>query len=317
MTMNEEQIFRAIGDGRRIDTLLAAETGLSRSRAAALIAEGRCAVDGVIQTRASFIAKPGAAILLTVPPPKPAAPQPEDIPLDILYQDADLAVVMKPCGMVVHPAPGNESGTMVNALLTALDSLSGIGGETRPGIVHRLDKDTSGLLLVAKNDTAQQALSLQLQERGMEKHYLALAEGFFREEEGRVDRPIARSKTDRKKMAVDQAGRDALTLWRVLERGSGATLLDVHIVTGRTHQIRVHLKSIGHPVCGDPIYGTGRGLRVPRLMLHARSLTFTHPSNGARMTFHASIPEDFLRGLDIAGIPRKDWLGGGEATSSE
>ena len=303
-----ERTVRLEADRRRLDVMLAAAAGLSRSRAAALIAEGRCAVDGRPETRPGAVPKAGTEVALTIPAPKPAAPAAEDIPLTILYQDADLAVVVKPCGMVVHPAPGNESGTLVNALLGALDHLSGIGGETRPGIVHRLDKDTSGLLLTAKNDAAQQALSGQLQARTMEKHYLALAEGLFREDAGRVDKPIARSRKDRKKMAVDPEGRDAVTEWRVLARGSGCTLLDVHILTGRTHQIRVHLQSLGHPVCGDPIYGLPRGLRVPRLMLHARSLAFTHPRTGERMTFYAPIPDDFARGLRTGGIPEEDWL---------
>ncbi|MBR5344265.1 MAG: RluA family pseudouridine synthase [Clostridia bacterium] len=303
-----EQIIQIQGDGRRLDVVLAGREGLSRSRAAALIAEGHCRVDGEVQTKASFCPAPGAEVSLTIPPPKPAVPEAEDIPLTILYEDEDLAVVVKPCGMVVHPAPGNETGTMVNALLAALDSLGGIGGETRPGIVHRLDKDTSGLLLVAKNDRSQQALSDQLQARMMEKHYLALAEGIIREDEGWIEKPIARSKKDRKKMAIDPAGRDALTLWKVLERGNQATLLDVHIVTGRTHQIRVHLQSVGHPVCGDPVYGHPKGLKVPRLMLHARSLAFTHPVTGERMTFFAPIPQDFLKGLRAAGIQDRDWL---------
>ena len=308
MSEMTEQIIQIQGDGRRLDVLLAGQECLSRSRAAALIAEGHCRVDGEVQTKASFCPAPGAEVSLTIPPPKPAVPEAEDIPLTILYEDDDLAVVVKPCGMVVHPAPGNETGTMVNALLAALDSLGGIGGETRPGIVHRLDKDTSGLLLVAKNDRSQQALSDQLQARMMEKHYLALAEGIIREEEGRIEKPIARSKKDRKKMAIDPAGRDALTLWKVLERGNQATLLDVHIVTGRTHQIRVHLQSVGHPVCGDPVYGHLKGLKVPRLMLHARSLAFTHPVTGERMTFFAPIPQDFLKGLRAAGIQDRDWL---------
>lgn len=308
MSEMTEQIIQIQGDGRRLDVVLAGREGLSRSRAAALIAEGHCRVDGEVQTKASFCPAPGAEVSLTIPPPKPAVPEAEDIPLTILYEDEDLAVVVKPCGMVVHPAPGNETGTMVNALLAALDSLGGIGGETRPGIVHRLDKDTSGLLLVAKNDRSQQALSDQLQARMMEKHYLALAEGIIREDEGWIEKPIARSKKDRKKMAIDPAGRDALTLWKVLERGNQATLLDVHIVTGRTHQIRVHLQSVGHPVCGDPVYGHPKGLKVPRLMLHARSLAFTHPVTGERMTFFAPIPQDFLKGLRAAGIQDRDWL---------
>ncbi len=297
-----ERTVTLTADGRRLDLLLAEQAGITRSRAAALMEQGFCLTDGRAETKAGAKPKPGTEIRLTIPAPKPAAPQPEDIPLDILYQDDDLAVVVKPSGMVVHPAAGNEDGTMVNALLYALDSLGGIGGELRPGIVHRLDKDTSGLLLVAKNDAAQLALSRQLQDRQMEKHYRALAEGCIAEDSGRIDRPIARSKKDRKKMAIDPEGREAVTDWRVLARGQSCTYLDVHILTGRTHQIRVHLRAIGHPVCGDPIYGYPKGLAVPRLMLHAWSLSFTHPATGERMTFRAPLPEAFARGLRAHGV---------------
>ena len=289
-------------DGRRLDVLLSEQSGLTRSRVAALMEAGNVTVDGVVVTKAGLKAKPGQTVVLTIPAPRPAIPEAQDIPLTILYEDSDLAVVVKPCGMVVHPAAGNEDGTMVNALLYHLDGLSGIGGEMRPGIVHRLDKDTSGLLLVAKNDAAQIALSGQLSERSMEKHYRAMVEGRMREQSGLVNAPIARSKNDRKKMAVDPDGRESLTEWTVLAEGNGCTLLDVHILTGRTHQIRVHMKHIGHPVCGDPIYGHPKGIRVPRLMLHAYSLTFTHPATGERMTFTAPVPEKFCRGLRSGGI---------------
>lgn len=301
--MNESgKVYECQGDGRRLDVLLAEVTGLTRSRVATLMAEDRVTVDGDIERKAGFKTRPGQSIRLELPDPRPAQPQPEDIPLTILYQDDDLAVVVKPCGMVVHPAAGNEDGTLVNALLHHLDSLGGIGGELRPGIVHRLDKDTSGLLLVAKNDAAQLALSRQLQDRLMEKHYRALVDGVMREDAGRVDAPIGRSRKDRKKMAVEPDGREAVTDWRVLARGRSVTLLDVHILTGRTHQIRVHMKHIGHPVCGDPIYGSPRGARVPRLMLHAYSLTFTHPATGERLTFTAPLPEMFVRGLASHGV---------------
>lgn len=296
------QRYEAAGDGRRLDVLLAEVTGLTRSRVASLMEEGLCTLDGEPEKKAGTRARPGQQVVLTVPAPRPAAPQPEDIPLEILYQDSDLAVVVKPCGMVVHPAAGNEDGTLVNALLHHLDSLGGIGGELRPGIVHRLDKDTSGLLLVAKNDAAQLALSQQLQERAMEKHYRALVDGVFKEDTGRVEAPIARSRKDRKKMAVDPEGREAITDWQVLSRGRGVTLVDVHILTGRTHQIRVHMKHLGHPVCGDPMYGSPRGAKVPRLMLHAYSLTFTHPTTGQRMTFTAPLPMAFVEGLRKNGI---------------
>lgn len=289
-------------DGRRLDVLLSEQSGLTRSRVATLMEEGNVTVDGVTVTKAGLKAKPGQIITLTIPAPKPAIPEAQDIPLTILYEDSDLAVVVKPSGMVVHPAAGNEDGTLVNALLHHLDSLGGIGGELRPGIVHRLDKDTSGLLLVAKNDASQLALSEQLSARTMEKHYRALVEGNIREDSGRIEAAIARSKKDRKKMAVDDEGREAITEWTVLSRGNGVTLLDVHILTGRTHQIRVHCKHIGHPVCGDPIYGSPKGAKVPRLMLHAYSLTFTHPTTGERMTFTADLPEEFLRGMKGNGV---------------
>ena len=298
----ESTILTFTADGRRLDVLLSEQSDLTRSRVAALMEEGQVTVDGTPVTKAGLKAKPGQTITLTIPAPKPAVPEAQDIPLTILYEDNDLAVVVKPCGMVVHPAAGNEDGTLVNALLHHLDSLGGIGGELRPGIVHRLDKDTSGLLLVAKNDASQLALSEQLSARSMEKHYRALVEGNIREDSGRMEAAIARSKKDRKKMAVDPEGREAITEWTVLARGNGVTLLDVHILTGRTHQIRVHTKHIGHPVCGDPIYGSSKGAKVPRLMLHAYSLSFTHPSTGERMTFTAELPEEFLRGMKSHGI---------------
>ena len=296
-------IFTA--DGRRLDVLLSEQSGLTRSRIASLMEEGNVTVNGQTVTKAGLKAKPGPQVTLIIPAPKPAVPQAQDIPLTILYEDNNLAVVVKPCGMVVHPAAGNEDGTLVNALLHHLDSLGGIGGELRPGIVHRLDKDTSGLLLVAKNDAAQLALSEQLSARRMEKHYRALVEGNIREDSGRVEAAIARSKKDRKKMAVDEEGREAITEWTVLARGRGVTLLDVHILTGRTHQIRVHTKHIGHPVCGDPIYGSAKGAKVPRLMLHAYSLAFTHPATSERMTFTAELPEEFLRGMKSNGIEQE------------
>ena len=298
----ENQRIEATGDGRRLDVLLSEASGLTRSRIATLVEEGNVAVEGKPAAKAGLKTKEGQAIVLTVPAPKPAIPEAQDIPLTILYEDADLAVVVKPCGMVVHPAAGNEDGTLVNALLHHLDSLGGIGGELRPGIVHRLDKDTSGLLLVAKNDASQLALSEQLSARTMEKHYRALVEGGIREDSGRIEAAIARSKKDRKKMAVDDEGREAITEWTVLARGRGVSLLDVHILTGRTHQIRVHMRHIGHPVCGDPIYGSAKGAKVPRLMLHAYSLTFTHPRTGERLTFTAELPEAFRRGMKSNGI---------------
>ena len=289
--------YKVLSDGRRLDVLLSEATGLSRSRVASLMEDGLCVSGGKEIRKAGTKPAEGQEVILTVPAPKEAIPQAEDIPLEILYEDSDLAVVIKPRGMVVHPAAGHPDGTLVNALLANLDSLGGIGGELRPGIVHRLDKETSGLMLVAKNDETQEALSRMLKDREIEKHYRALAEGKFKEPEGEIDAPIDRSKKDRKKMAVDPEGRPALTRWKVLAEGHGCTLLDVHILTGRTHQIRVHLKSIGHPVCGDELYGNDRGVKVPCLMLHAYSLAFEHPRTKEKMTFQAPLPEDFLKGL--------------------
>lgn len=300
--MAEATEYKTLSDGRRLDVLLSEVTGLSRSRVAALMEEGLCVSGGKEIRKAGTKLPEGAEIVLTVPAPREAAPQAEHIPLEILYEDEDLAVVVKPRGMVVHPAAGHPDGTLVNALLARLDSLGGIGGELRPGIVHRLDKETSGLMLVAKNDGTQEALSRMLKNREIEKHYRALAEGRFKEPEGEIDAPIDRSKKDRKKMAVDPEGRPAVTRWKVLAEGAGCTLLDVHILTGRTHQIRVHLKSIGHPVCGDELYGFEKGVKVPCLMLHAFSLSFEHPRTHEKMTFQADVPEDFRTGLRKNGI---------------
>ena len=272
-------------DGTRLDVLLSRDGALSRSRAAELIKDGAVTVNGKAENKPSAKPASGAQVCVSVPDPRPAQAQAQDIPLQILYQDAHLAVVVKPCGMVVHPAAGNPDGTLVNALLYHLDQLSGIGGELRPGIVHRLDKDTSGLLLVAKDDETHQALSAQLSARQMEKHYYAVVAGIMKEPSGIIDAPIARSHTDRKKMAVDPSGRPSRTEWMVVRQDADRALLDVHLITGRTHQIRVHMASIHHPVLGDPIYGTKGLPHAPRLMLHAYSLSFTHPTTGERMHF--------------------------------
>ena len=298
----EEKVFQLESDGRRLDVQLSEAAGISRSRAAALMEEGYCLLAGTPCRKAGTKPPAGREVVLTVPAPKDAVPQAEDIPLEILYEDGDLAVVVKPRGMVVHPAAGHTEGTLVNALLGSLDKLSGIGGEKRPGIVHRLDKDTSGVMMVAKNDETQTELSRMLKDREIEKHYLALTEGIMKEKEGTVEAPIGRSKRDRKKMAVDPEGRPAVTEWRVLAEGRNCSLLDVHILTGRTHQIRVHMRSIQHPVCGDPLYGFEKGVKAPCLMLHARSLSFVHPRTGEKITFQAPLPGDFLKGLKMNGI---------------
>ena len=302
MSEKKETEYRVISDGRRLDVLLSEETGLSRSRVASLMEEGLCEAGEKEIRKAGTKIPAGQEAILRVPAPREAIPQAEEIPLEVLYEDEDLAVVVKPRGMVVHPAAGHPDGTLVNALLARLDTLGGIGGELRPGIVHRLDKDTSGLMLVAKNDETQAALSQMLKDREIEKHYRALAEGRMKEQEGEIDAPIDRSKKDRKKMAIDPEGRPAVTRWKVLAEGRDCTLLDVHILTGRTHQIRVHLKSIHHPVCGDPLYGFEKGVKVPCLMLHAYSLAFIHPRTKEKMAFQAKLPEDFLKGLKMNGL---------------
>ena len=300
--MTEEKTIQMAGDGRRADVLLSEKSGLTRSRVAALMAGGFCSVNGKSCLKAGTRIPEGAVVKMTIPAPKPAIPQAEDLPLEILYEDEDLAVVNKPRGMVVHPAAGHEDGTMVNALLYHLSSLGGIGGELRPGIVHRLDKDTSGLLLVAKKDETQLALSRMLQERRMEKHYRALVEGIPKEQNGQISLPIGRSKRDRRKMDIDPDGREAVTEWQMLAEGRNCALLDVRILTGRTHQIRVHMRSMHHPVCGDPLYGFEHGAHVPCLMLHAFTLSFAHPRTGEIRTFQAPLPEDFLKGLKSNGV---------------
>lgn len=277
----------------RLDVLAAEAAGVSRSQAARLIEDGLCEVNGEARTKTGFKVQKGDELCVLLPDAAESPIAGEDIPLRVLYEDDALAVVEKPCGMVVHPAAGNESGTMVNALLYRLDGLSGVGGVKRPGIVHRLDKDTSGILVVAKNDAAHVSLSAQLKARTMEKHYLTVVEGVMKEQSGVIDKPIARSRRDRKKMDIDPEGREAVTEWRLIEPLRGASLLDVHILTGRTHQIRVHMRSVGHPVAGDVIYGVKNGVKAPRLMLHSFSLAFDHPVTGERMTFELPPDERF------------------------
>ena len=287
-----------VNEPSRADQAVSRLFHISRAQAAKAIDEKRVCVDGQLLEKPSTAVAVSAKMELTIPEAVELSVEKQDIPIEILYEDADIAVVDKPCGMVVHPAAGNESGTLVNALLFAMEGLSGIGGVKRPGIVHRLDKDTSGILLVAKNDAAHLSLSAQLKARTMEKHYLAVVEGEMKESAGRIELPIARSKRDRKRMAVDREGRDSITEWTLLENLRNAALLDVHILTGRTHQIRVHMQSIHHPVAGDPLYGQKGGVKVPRLMLHAHTLAFEHPRTGERIRFAAPPPEAFSKGVE-------------------
>ncbi|NJN17280.1 MAG: RluA family pseudouridine synthase [Oscillochloris sp.] len=286
--------------GERLDRYLArAVPDLSRSQAQQLISADQVALNAQ-PSRASTILRAGDMIDVTIPPPKPVALQPEAIPLTIIYEDADLVVVDKPAGMVVHPAPGHPGGTLVNALLARYPDMQ-VGGELRPGIVHRLDQDTSGLLVVARNDRTLQTLGDQQRARTMRKIYLAVVEGRMREPGGTIDAPIARHPTNRLRMAVVIGGREARTHYRTLEELAGYTLLEVQLETGRTHQIRVHLQSIGRPVLGDPIYGPQRrkplfGLR--RQFLHAQQLGFAHPADGRPLHFQSPLPSDLAAALD-------------------
>jgi 23S rRNA pseudouridine1911/1915/1917 synthase len=292
--------------GTRLDSYLAERLDLSRSRAAQLIEGGHVLLNGVMP-RKREVPAPGDQIRVRLPDPEPSALTPEAIPLDILYQDADLLVVDKPAGMVVHPAPGHRSGTLVNALLHAVGDLSGIGGVLRPGIVHRLDKDTSGLLIVAKHDAAHRTLSDELRRRRIRRRYLTACWGHLPEEAATVDAPIGRHPSERRRMAVVEGGRRAVTHFRRLERWPAAELLQAQLETGRTHQIRVHLLHLGHPVVGDATYAPGRergfsgaqrawaaelARRTPRQFLHAAELRFRHPRTGEELRFRAPLPPD-------------------------
>ncbi|MDP9366254.1 MAG: RluA family pseudouridine synthase [Chloroflexota bacterium] len=284
---------------QRLDRFVAdALPDLSRSYVQSLIESGRVKVDGVVR-RAAFKMTPGEVVTVEVPPPSVHDLEPEAIPLAILFEDDDVIVLDKPAGLVVHPAPGHPRGTLVNALLAHAPGIS-VGGTTRPGIVHRLDKDTSGLMVVAKTDRALNALVSQWEARSVEKGYVALVAGLVEPDQGTVDAPIGRDPNNRQRMAVEARGRSAVTHFDVRRRISSATLLDVGIETGRTHQIRVHLAFIGHPVAGDAVYGGPSrvdGVVVPRQFLHAARLAFRLP--GARpVAFEAPLPPDLRAVLD-------------------
>ena len=284
---------------QRLDAFLASSLdGLTRSQATRLIESGEVAVNGRAVSKSYKLAG-GEDVAVTLPEPEPVEAVPQDIPLDVVYEDADVIVVNKPSGMVVHPAPGHPDGTLVNALLYhCAGTLSGVGGALRPGIVHRIDRDTSGLIIAAKNDAAHQYLSAQLADHTLARTYECIVVGKLREDRGTVDAPIARHPTDRKRMAVVAGGREAVTHWEVIARYPGYTHVRCRLETGRTHQIRVHMAYIGHPILGDTVYGAKR--EVPGLTgqcLHAVGLRFLHPRTHEVVELSCPLPEEFTRML--------------------
>lgn len=298
------------GSGERLDSAVASAAEVTRSAAARLIGEGFVTVDGQVRDK-NYRLRAGERLEIRQPQIKECEATAQNIPLDVIYEDSDLIVINKPVGMVVHPAAGNPDGTLVNALLWHCgESLSGVGGVLRPGIVHRIDKDTSGLLVVAKNDETHLGLSAQLSGHRIRRVYYAIAIGNLPEDSGTVDAPIGRHPVDRKKMAVLTAAgahaKNAVTHWTVVARGEGDgnrfTLLRCELETGRTHQIRVHLASLGHPLLGDPLYGGDRTRfqarhrdLIPGQILHAARLTFTHPRTGEQVSFECPLPANFER----------------------
>ena len=289
-------VIEATESAERIDALLARSVeGLTRSAAQRLLEQGAVTLGGR-PVKKNHRTSPGERFEVVLPEPEPAATVPENIPLDVRYEDDDLIVVNKPRGMVVHPAPGHPDGTLVNALLYHCgDSLSGVGGEKRPGIVHRIDKDTSGLLIAAKNDFAHLALSAQLSDHSLARTYEAVVIGNLRADSGTVNAPVGRHPTDRKRMAVTQKNsREAVTHWEVIARYPGYTHIRCRLETGRTHQIRVHMAHIGHPLAGDMVYGRKKPeLGLEGQCLHARELTFVHPRSGERLTVTTELPDWF------------------------
>ena len=287
--------FEVENDNKRIDAYLSDKLeDTSRVAIQRLIANGKVLINGKT-IKASYKVQTGDNIQVEEEVPVEVSLKAQEIPLDIIYEDNDIIVVNKPKGMVVHPANGNPDGTLVNAIMAICkDSLSGIGGEIRPGIVHRLDKDTSGIIIVAKNDKAHINLSEQIKDHKVKKTYIALVRGIVKENEATINMPIGRSEKDRKKMAVTKKGKEAITHFKVLERYDQYTLLQVNIETGRTHQIRVHLSQIGYPIVGDEVYSNGKNeWNVRGQCLHAKSLEFTHPTTGETMFLEAKLPEYF------------------------
>jgi len=291
-----ELVVEAGKDGDRLDSFLAANMpDQSRSSVQKLIGRELVSVNGR-PVKSNYRVKVGDRIEAQLPPPERPAVEAANIPLDIVYEDSDLLVINKPAGMVVHPAPGNRAGTLVNALLYHSDRLSAVNDETRPGIVHRIDKDTTGLLVVAKNEKAHRHLASQLKEHRIKRKYTALVRGVIEEDGGTIEAPIGRHPGDRKKMAVvARNSKEAVTHFNVIKRYAGYTLIEARLETGRTHQIRVHMHYIGHPVVGDPKYGRQGELGTESLLLHAAVLGFVHPQKGEYMEFEAPLPEHFLK----------------------
>ena len=295
---NDSRLYIAEDNFKRLDLFLSEQTDeFTRSRLKKLIEGGQVSIDGVIVTKSGEAVKRGAQVVVSVPDPVEYSVKAENIPIDIVYQDEDIAVINKAQGMTVHVGNGNTEGTLVNALLYALDHLSGIGGVLRPGIVHRIDKDTSGLLVVAKNDRAHASLAAQIAEKSAHRIYYAILEGCVKTDSGRIVTDIGRHPTDRTKMAVlrDGEGKIAITDYQVITRfGADYTLCKFILQTGRTHQIRVHAKHIGHPIVGDAVYGYKKQkFHLPGQVLHAHTLELTHPTKGERMSFHAPLPPSF------------------------
>ena len=295
-------VFTCETVGVRLDVYLAEKLQKTRSAVLKAIEEGRVLLNGKTPSKAGVKTSIGDVVTVDIPEPRPISAKPQDIPIDVIYEDNDIVVVNKPQGMVTHPAGGSPDGTLVNALLYRVSDLSGINGEIRPGIVHRLDKDTSGVLVVAKNDAAHLALSKQISTKKALRYYYALVVGNIAQDEGKIEKNIARSKKDRKQMAVSDEGRHALTLFKVIDRFKGYTLVECELRTGRTHQIRVHMKSIGHPVVGDPVYGKPSPLAPKGQLLHAHKLVLFHPVTGEQMTFTAPVNPVFVAALEKLGF---------------
>jgi 23S rRNA pseudouridine1911/1915/1917 synthase len=284
--------------GMRLDRLVATLPQVAtRSRAKQLVDLGLVRVDGDVR-KTAYQVRGGAEVVVEIPPPEPSSVEPEPLPLRVLYEDAHVLAIDKPAGLVVHPAPGARRGTLVNALVHRMGALAGVGDPERPGIVHRLDRDTSGVLLVARTPAALEGLARQFRARSIEKRYVAIVRGALRPPSGTVDRPIGRHPRERKRMSVrSRRGRAAVTRWTVLERLPGATLVQLRPETGRTHQLRVHLAALGHPILGDRVYGARRTARpgeptCARQALHAAEIAFAHPASGERIVVRAPLPPD-------------------------